>query len=39
VPDAGSHRTPGEVSLRRATVEVAAMGLALGLATALATTG
>jgi len=39
VPNAGSHRTPGEVSLRRATVEVAAMGLALGLATALATTG
>ena len=39
VPDASDHRTPGEVSLRRAAVEVAVMGFALGLATALATTG
>ncbi|WP_127781615.1 CopD family protein [Rhodococcus sp. X156] len=39
VPAAADHRTPAEVSLRRAVVEVAVMGLALGLATALATTG
>ncbi len=39
VPDASGHRTTGEVSLRRAAVEVAVMGVALGLATALATTG
>jgi len=39
VPEAGSHRTPAAVSLRRAATEVAIMGAALGLATALATTG
>ena len=39
VPEAVQHRTPAAVSLRRAATEVAVMGLALGLATALATTG
>jgi len=39
VPEAVQHRTPAAVSLRRAATEVAVMGLTLGLATALATTG
>jgi len=39
VPEVSGHRGTAEASLRRAAVEVAVMGLALGLATALATTG
>lgn len=39
VPEVSGHRGTAAVSLQRATVEVAVMGLALGLAVALATTG
>lgn len=39
VPAAAGHRTPERDSLRRATVEIAALAVVFGLAAALATTG
>ena len=39
VPAAAAHRTPEDVSLRNASIEVAALAVVFGLAAALATTG